>query len=301
MAQLTGAYITYDDALRREDLLDYISDVSPDENYLMTIAKTREAKQTLHEWGDYYTSRPTSVSADIEGNDPTFTDLTKATRKVNITQLILEPFAVTNTEIAVDKVNPKDAYAREMNYAMRRFKNKFEYAALRGTKASGSSGVARKTHGVRAFVADAGQYTVRNSGTSLSEDEFNGMERSSWDQTDEYVFNLVLTTGKRKQDVSKFTAGNTKNIDAEDKRLVRSVMVYEGDFGVHEIRAHKDAASNELLGIRKEKVGFAWLIRPHHIAIGISGSSKKGMIEGEGCVEYSGEKAAVLQTNYNLT
>lgn len=60
MGQLSGAYATYDDVLRREDLLDYIADVSPDANYLMTTLKSGSASQTLHEWGDYNTARPTS-------------------------------------------------------------------------------------------------------------------------------------------------------------------------------------------------------------------------------------------------
>jgi hypothetical protein len=302
MAQLSGAYATYDDVLRREDLLDIIGDVSPDQNYLTTTLKAREARQTLHEWGDYNTARPTDNTAKtIEGNDASFSDLTKATRPNNITQLFQETFAVTSTEIAVDKVNPKDAYARELNYAMRRIKNKMEYAVLRGTKASGASGVAREMSGVFHYVKANGLATVRASGTSLSETEFNAMEVASWNVTDEYVFDLVLTTGTRKQDISKFTAGNTKNIPATDKRLVNSISVYEGDFGVHEIRAHKDIVTNSVLGVRKENLGLAYLIRPHHVKLAKTGSSEKGMVEAELTVEVFGPRAMVVREGYNLT
>lgn len=41
--------------------------------------------------------------------------------------------------------------------------------------------------------------------------------------------NAVYTTMKGKRRISGFTAGSTKNVDAEDKRLVNSVDVYESD------------------------------------------------------------------------
>lgn len=40
--------ITYDDTVRREDLLDVISDVSPDDNPLSTMLATTTAKGTYH-------------------------------------------------------------------------------------------------------------------------------------------------------------------------------------------------------------------------------------------------------------
>ncbi|MBM4401857.1 MAG: hypothetical protein FJ044_01270 [Candidatus Cloacimonetes bacterium] len=40
---------TYDDSARREDLLDIIGDVSPDNNPLSTMLATATASQTLHE------------------------------------------------------------------------------------------------------------------------------------------------------------------------------------------------------------------------------------------------------------
>nr|MDD3487646.1 DUF5309 family protein [Candidatus Moranbacteria bacterium] len=252
------------------------------------------------EWGDYHESRETSNNKQQEGNDPTFADLQTATRKNNICQIIQEPFAVSDTMKVVDKIGKKDAYARELAYAMRRYKNTQEFAIIRGTKASGSSGVAREMHGIRNYIVDEGLYTARNSGTSLSETEFNDMIEDSWNITDEYVVDLILTTGKKKRDISKFTAGNTRNIDAQDKRLVNSISVYESDFGIHEFRAHKDMPTNEVMGLRKEHCVIAHLRAPKHVPLAKTGSSEKGMIEGETTVEVHGARAMVLRTGYNL-
>lgn len=301
MAQLTGVNQTYMDATRREDLLDKIADVSPDKNYLSTVLKKTSASQTLHEWGNYYQSRPTSNTAEVEGDEDTFSDLTQPSRKSNICQIVKEKFAVSGTQIAVDKISPKDAYARELGWAMTRFKMKQEYAILRGTKASGSSGVGREMHGIRNFVVDEGKYTSRASGTTLSETEFNDMVGDSWSVTDDSVVDLILTTGIKKRDISKFTAGNTKNISADDKRLVNTISVYESDYGIHEIRAHKDIPASEVLGVKKDNLAIAYLRNPKHEPLGLTGDNKKGHIIGELCPEVYGAKAMVLRIGLNLT
>lgn len=42
--------VTYDDGSRREDLLNIVGDVSPDDTPLATMLKTSVATNTLHEW-----------------------------------------------------------------------------------------------------------------------------------------------------------------------------------------------------------------------------------------------------------
>lgn len=293
---------TYQETTRREDLIDVIADISPDENPLMTLLGTTSASQTLHEWADYYQDRPSANNKSIEGDDASFSDLTVQSRKNNITQIITENFAVTATEVAVDKAGPRDAFARERTRAMQRWKNQAEYAVLRGTKASGSSGVARETNGIIAFVVAEGKFTSRNSGTSLSEDEFNDMINDSWNVTDTAVVDMILTTGKRKRDISKFTAGNTRNVEADSKLLVRPVSIYESDFGVHRIHAHKDMPTNAVLGIRKENIKIAYLTnrKPKFVSLAKTGDSEKGQIVGELCPEVMSARGMVYRTGYNL-
>src|SRR3990167_2855314 len=147
MAQLAGTLHTYMETVKREDILDEIQDISPDANPLTTTLGTESVSQIWHQWAEMYVSRDSSVDSSIEGDDNAFSDLTTPTMRQNTLQIIKKPFAVTETEIVVDKVSPRDAYARELGYAMRRLKNSMEYAVIRGTKASGSSGVARQMEG----------------------------------------------------------------------------------------------------------------------------------------------------------
>ncbi len=297
MAMLSGALQTYNDTVRRDDLMDVLVDVSPDQNYVQSFAKVGSASQTLHEWGEDYIARNTTNSATIEGDEASFSALTQPVRKNNICQIIKQTFAVSETERTVNKLSPKDAFAYQQGKAMKTWKNQFEFALLRGTKASGSSGVAREMDGIRNTIVTDGLYTLRASGTSLSEVELNDVIVSSWNVTDEYVFDLILTTATKKRDISKFTAGNTRNISAEDKRLVNSISIYESDFGVHEVRAHKDVLAADLMGIKKSGITIAYLRKPKMVELGLSGDSAKGMIIGEATVETRGARAMTVR-NY---
>ena len=80
--------ITYQTTTRKEDLMDFIADVSPDENPLSTMFGTTKAKGTYHEWTEDYQGRPTSVSSAVEGAAATFDDLVNPQRRGNVTQII---------------------------------------------------------------------------------------------------------------------------------------------------------------------------------------------------------------------
>lgn len=277
-----------------------IADISPDETPLLTFAKEKKAKSTLHEWADYYEAAPTGTAKSKEGDDATFADLAAPSRKNNICQIITENFAVTETELAVDTVTPEDAYNMQKGFAMRRWKNKFEYSLLLSTKASGSSGVEREMGGLLQFATVDGKATVRASGTSLSSTEFSDMIQNSYEVTDSAIVDLVLTTAKTKRDISKFTASNTKNVEAGDKRIIDSISVYESDFGVHQIMKHRFMPTNSIAGLKKANVGVAWLRRPNDVELAKTGDAKKGQIVGEGTLELMSARGVVFRSGYNL-
>lgn len=288
-----GTMTTYQEVNLREHLLDELTDISPDRNPLSTVLPVIDAHQRVLEWGEYYLSRKNSVAPVIEGDDASFADLTQQVRYANYLQTIRETFVVSESNIAADKISPRDAYAREMGNAMSGYKNAEEFALLRGSLICGSSGVGRGMRGIRNWTLDLGVAT-RVSGVSLAESHFNDAELASWNVTDEKVFDWVLVNGRFKQRISGFTAGVTKNVEASDKRLVRSVDVYEGDFGMHEIIPHKDMMSGELLGIRKDLLAKAYLRKPKNYEIARTGSARKGMIEGEVTLKVGSPRPNIL-------
>lgn len=300
-----GLY-TYDDAGRREDLLDLISDVSPDDNPLSTMLGTTTARGTYHEWMEDYISRPSSVASSVEGKATTYADLTQPSRRGNFTHIISQSYRVSGTERAVSVAGMADPFLYQQQKALKQWKNNLEYAILRSTAASGSSGVARNMIGISAVITS--HYTNRNSGTSLTEDMLlDGLQDVWLDVGADSGVDLILTTMPLKRRISSFTAGSTKYIDARDKRLVRPVEIYEADTGIVKIMAHKDvrnAAATpgpELLGLREDKWKIAYLRKPTAEARPKDGDYDSGEIIGEMTVEYLAERANFRQTGFVLT
>lgn len=304
---------TYDDTVRREDLTDILTDVSPDTNPLMTMLGTNKASGTYHEFLEDYISRPTSVSTSIEGAEATFSDLTQPSRRGNFTHIITKNYKVSGTEMAVDVAGMGDPFDYQAEKALRQWKNDAEYALVRGTAASGSSGVARQMIGMDSVITS--HSTGLLSGTSLSETEFNNIVSDVWnDVGEDDVFDMVLVPFGLRQKISSFTAGNTRYVDATDRKLTRKVMVYESDGGVHRIFAHKDVKSTHggtaststnngptLLAIKEDKWKIAYLRRPTRKDLPATGDYKAGQIVGELTLEYLAERTGARRWGYANT
>lgn len=295
---------TFNDKSIREDLLDIISDVSPDENPLSTMLKTSTATQNTHEWLEDYISRPTSNTGTVEGSDATFADLTQPSRRGNVIQTIRETFKVSDQQIAAQHAGMADPFEYQKKKALVTWKNRQEFALLRSSLGSGASGTASTMIGIEAVITS--HYTARLSGTSLSETEFNAMVYDvANDVGTEYIPDMVLTTLQLRQKLSTFTAGSTRYVDASDKKLVRKVMVYESDFGVHRIFGHKDVySSNATPGprvdlLKEDTWKIAYLRKPKFKALPENGSYKAGMIEGDMTLEYLAERANASRSGFN--
>lgn len=294
--------ITYQDASRREDLLDIIGDVSPDETPLLTLFGTSTAKGTLHEWLKHSVSRPTSVVADVEGADTTFGDLTQPSRTTNVTQIIKRAVQVSRTERRVNVAAMGDPYAFQKSQELRRLKMDMEYAVLNAARASGASGVARQMNGIDAFITTT--VTNRNSGTSFSETELDSMVADLWSTVDpDKIFDMLLCTFKIKQKISGFSGNSTRYIDASERRLIKDVLVYDSAGGSHRIFAHKDvrdsAGSTTVYSLREDLYKIAYLDKPMFEELAKTGDADKGHWVTEFTLECLEEKASGKRTGYN--
>ena len=299
---------TYDDKSIKEDLLDIISDVSPDENPISTMIGTNEAKQTVHQWLEDYIGRPTSNSGAVEGAAATYADLTQPVRRTNVTQIITQTVRVSGTERAVAVAGAADPFTYQQNKALRQWKNKQEFAFVRASTTSGASGTGATMAGIEAIITS--HYTARLSGTSLSESEINSMQLDvATDVGSDDVFDMILTTLQLRQKISTFTAGNTRYVDAKDFKLVRKVMVYEGDFGPMRIFGHKDVSVSaatpgpRVIGFKENKWKKAYLTgrQPKFEMLAKDGDRENGQIVGEVTLEFLAERANAMRSGYAYT
>lgn len=296
--------VTYDDGSRREDLLSIVGDVTPDDTPLSTMFKTSVATNTLHEWLEDYITPPTSVTYAAEGAAATYSTLSQPQRRNNITAIITETFRVSGSERAAKPGNGQDPMDYQAAKALRNWKMKQEFTLVEGAVASGASGTARQMAGLSNVITTL--YTARNSGTSLSETEFQDMHQHSWDQGGtENSFDLVLVPFGLKRKIDGFTAGATKYVDQSDKKLTQPVAIYETSAGVARIMQHRyvDSAAAtpgpRFLGIKEDLYRIAYFRKPFREMLAKDGDRENGQIVGEFTLEYLAERSSVNRTGYN--
>lgn len=270
---------------------------------MVTLFGTSTAAQTYHEWMTDSVARPTSNRTTVEGADPSFGDLVQPSRVANITQIITRPIQVSRTERRVDVAGMSDPYTYQKAKGLRLLKMDMEYALLRSTSASGSSGVARAMTGLDASITSV--VTARNSGTSFSEQELNDMASDAWDTVSgDKVFDTVLCTMKIKQAIAGFSANSTRYIDASERRLIKDVLQYTSSAGDHKILPHRDirnsAGTVTVIGMREDMHKVAYLEKPMFEEVSKTGDADKGFWVTELTLEYLNQASDLKRTGYAI-
>jgi len=247
----------------------------------------KKATQTLHEFTTA-TFADSADNAQTEGAGFTAVDLTQPSRSDNITQIFSANVQISETEKVVDGVTNAKSY--QINKKLVEHSKDIELAYMAGSRASGASGVARRMVGViNALTTNA---TTRASGSSLGETTFNDIMELIWNSTNE-VATEIYTGGTLKRDISGFTAGSTKNVKAEDKRLTRSVDVYESDFGLHKVFLHRDvpngANAKMLVAINPNYHKQSFLRPTNATPIAKEGDRDRTQVVTEVTLEHRGE------------
>ena len=289
--------ITHMDTTRKEDVVDLVTNVDFKSTPFISMLEEGTAFNTLHEWQtDTYDD--SGDNAQIESSDATDVDLTQPTRTTNVVQMFRKVVKVSDTESAIPHYGMGDPFTYQTSKKLTEIARDLEKAAITGTKASGVSGVARRMDGAIALIST--NKTARASGTSLSETEFNDIVAGVFDGgTDENVTD-VFVGSYLKRAVSGYTDGVTKNIDVERKRMVRVVDVYESDFGQHAIHLSREIPLGGVLAVDISKWRLDYLVnrRFSMIPLAKTGSSTKGMIEGEVTLAALNEKSSAYRSGY---
>lgn len=292
---------TTGDQSRVEDVTDLITNVDFESTPFYSGLAESQATNTLHEWlvDSYATS---ADNAQAEGYTASYTDITPPTRTNNVVQLFNKDVRVSNTQMRVSHYGMSDPYQYQLKKKMKELARDIEKALVAGTRASGSSGVARRLNGAIALITT--NKTARNSGTSLSETEFNDILQGIYDSGTDISVDKAFTGASLKRAISGYTAGSTKFTDADGKRLYNTVSVYESDFGVVSIYLEREvpttAGNKGILAVDSSKWRVAYLTdgRPQHIPQGLNGSAKNGLLETELTLEALNEKSSAYRAGY---
>ncbi len=276
----------------REDLIDLIVSISPEETPMLSRFAKTAASNTLHEWQtDSLDSA--AANAQVEGNDPASPALTATVRTGNYTQISNKVWRVTNTMEAVKKAGRASEYSYQMAKKMKELARDMEYAIVNGTGNSGASGTARELKGVMSWIATntgTGGASSTATGSALTEGMYNDMLQKIY--TAGGNPDVTYAPGYQKRKISAFSTPSQRQINAETKTLITSVDVYESDFGVQRIIVDRFIPADSIVMLEEDKWRIANLRPVAYKELPNLGGGPKGMVEAEYTLESLNEKAS---------
>lgn len=289
--------ITHDDTTRPEDVTGVITNLDFTSTPFLSNIGESVANNTFHEWQtDTYAS--SADNAVIESSDASVVDLTQPSRSTNIVQLFRKVISVSDTEVAIPHYGMGDPFTYQTDKKMTELNRDMEKAAIAGTRASGSSGVARRMDGAIALITT--NKTAQTSGTSFTETIFNNLLKDVYDNGTDSTVDLVLLPSYLKLVVDRFNTKTTQNLDAGDYKQVLRLENYVSAFGAHQIAFSRELPSSGVLGVDTSKWRRAWLVnrQPKLTPLGKTGSSTKGLLEAEATLEALNEKSSFYASGY---
>ena len=278
MAQPIGATSTYDEPIgtggNREDLSDVLYDISPTETPFMTAAKKTNATATAHDWLTDELEDP-AENAHIEGDDAAPVAAASRKRLSNYTQIFKKHAVVTGTQEKVLKgggVKSEMAYqvARRMK-AMKRDAER-AFIGVPTAKVAGDDSTPRmlgsfesymtdKTYlGGAGFIAPTGNgVDVGTAGTErvLTEDLLKQGLETLWTNSGGNENIMAICGSHVRGVISTFTSSSTRYVSTDDKKLVASIDVYDGDFHTVTVTPDRYSDQSSLFLIDKEYISVA--------------------------------------------
>jgi hypothetical protein len=269
----------------REDLQDFITNISPTETPFLSGIGQVDSKAVIHEWLSHSLADAAADNVVVEGNETTFASPTVLVRTTNQTQINEKTVAISGTQ---DKVN-KAGMGRELAYRVllhtKEIKRDMEAAALQNTVGVvGTSTTARRIKGFATFV------TTNTSAvaTTPTAEAINAELQDIW--TEGGNPDTLMVGGANKRAISSLTTGVTKNLDANDRRLVSAVDVYESDFSVQRVVPNRFDLTTTVKMIESDLWKMA-VLRPLAISpLGKSGDTDKRLLNIEWTLECRQEK-----------
>jgi Family of unknown function (DUF5309) len=281
----------------QEDVVDAIYNVDYKSTPFMSRIGESVATNTLHSWlVDTYAAP--GLNANAESADAVVVDAVNPTRRSNIVQLFRKVITVSDTELALPNYGMNDPFEYQTQKRMVELARDMELAAVAGTRASGSSGVARQADGAIALITT--NKTAQTSGTCFTEAILLSLLSGVYTGgTDEDV-DLLLTGAYLKLAIDKFATNTTRYIDATAFEQALRVDTYMSSFGIHKVCLSRQVPSGSILGVDTSKWRTAWLVN-RRVAIkplGKTGSSTKALMEGEATWEALNEKSSFYASGF---
>ncbi len=244
----------------REELADIIAIMSPMDTPLHNLLEQVPVGNTTFEWMVDEIATPTTVNAQLEGATPSAANRTRQ-RLRNVCMIDHLGIDVSDTQRTVEEAGISDEFSYQIVHKSLELLKRMEHNLHWSMYQAGSSGTARQTAGLMEWIAGTGQGRDAQSETTIAGISVPVEYSSSWYEADDSAFSeadfrdsviqpawrngmqisqaIAMCGGKVKQIISDFSVTygsgsstvNAMFIEAEKKKKVLTVDVYETDYG----------------------------------------------------------------------
>ena len=304
----------------REDLVDFIANIDPDETPLTVLLGKTRSKSTIHQW-QTDTLAAVSTGGLVEGADFSVATLDAPDRVLNQCQLFGKDIAVSEDQRMENPAGFGDAMTYQLEKGTKETMRNIEATLMASVSATtGASGTARVMKTLNDFITttryDGGDlHGVTGDSTHagvFSANDVNQILNDIWDQGGKT--DLIVMNGAYKRQFSALTTSNTRNILAEAKKVVVGVDVYDSDFGLVPIQLNRyspqsantasaSANATDVTGriwfLQRSLVRLAWFRQLGFRPMGTRGDSTAGQIRASVTLEVANEKGLGVMTGVN--
>ena len=306
---------------QREDLIDVIYDISPQDTPIMSSVGKGSARAVYHEWQTDSLAAATTANAAVEGADATDASVSPTTRLGNYTQIVTKTIRVSGTLESVDKAGRKSEKAYQMAKASAELKRDIEtiITANQGQTA-GNATTARKMGSLLSWIKTNSSV----NGTSVTgvdpttigvSTRTDGSTRTFTEALLKDVIQQVFVSGGTptlavmrpalKQKVSGFTGNAAYRVNTDNSvgnvTVVAGADLYQSDFGVLQLVPDRFMRSSdrEVLVLDPEYAELSYL-RPFQTKdLAITGDSERSQLLAELTLTVRNEAAHGIVADLN--
>ena len=279
MTTPVGAHSTYNEPIatggNREDLSDILFDVSPTETPFITAAKKNRSTATNHEFLTDRLEDATGDNAQIEGQDADPQQAASRIRLGNYTQILSKHGTVTGTQERVLKGGGiKSEMAYQVARRLKAIKRDCETSmvGINNPKEAGDEATAREMGSFSTYLSGTsflgGNASTPPAGNGVdvpvdgdprpfTEEILQDALAILWEQSGGNENIMMLTGSQLRGVLSTFTASSTRYVTTDDKKLVASIDVYDGDFHTVTVAPDRFTLSGNVFLIDQEYVSIA--------------------------------------------
>lgn len=313
MAQPNNLFDRYDvNPSVREDLIDKIYNVSPEEVPVTTAIGKATAKNTYHEWQRDDLATPNKDSALIDGDEFMGQPIKPTERVGNYCQIFNKQPAVSRRANIVDKAGMKTAMAYQKAKMIKEMKRDIEAMVLSDNAAvAGNSTTPSKSASFGAMIYTnvnhgaggstpahvAGAATVAPTAGTLrpfTEALLKDVVAKAYTSSGE-IPQMVVMSPHNKEMFSTFTgiAANREAVKSgKQARIVAGADLYMSNFGELEIIPHYIMAnSTDVFLLNPDYAELAFLDGFRFEEMGKTGDNQKLLLTADLCLRVDSEKA----------